>query len=101
MQQRSRRPSKQTLAVLEALARDPTASRYGLELAKLTGLKSGSLYPILIRCAERGLLEAEWLEPTEIGRPPRHAYRILPDGLAVLQQPELRKETTSFREQLA
>jgi hypothetical protein len=26
---------------------------YGLELAKVTGLKSGSLYPILIRLADR------------------------------------------------
>jgi PadR family transcriptional regulator PadR len=101
MQQRIRRPSKQTLTVLAALAREPAAWRYGLELAKLTGLKSGSLYPILIRCAERGLVEAEWLEATEIGRPPRHAYRILPAGLAALCQLPAGNNASSFKEQLA
>ncbi len=101
MKQRSRRPSRQTLDVLEALARQPDVSRYGLELAKLTGLKSGSLYPILIRCAERGLVEAEWLEPTEVGRPPRHAYRILPAGLAILRQSDHKSEVLSFKEQPA
>jgi DNA-binding PadR family transcriptional regulator len=62
--------------VLEALGGRPADWLYGLELAKLTGLKSGSLYPILIRLADRGLLESQWLEPAERGRPPRHAYRI-------------------------
>jgi hypothetical protein len=30
------------------------------------------------------LLEAQWLDPAVPGRPPRHAYRILPDGLRSL-----------------
>lgn len=51
----------------------------------MTGLKSGTLYPILIRSAENGLLDSRWLEPADPGRPPRHAYRILPKGLRVLQ----------------
>ncbi|WP_305098492.1 PadR family transcriptional regulator [Croceibacterium aestuarii] len=59
---------------------------YGLEIAERTGLKSGSLYPILIRLAERGLLEAEWQEPAREGRPPRHAYRILPAGRKALAE---------------
>ncbi|MDP1028669.1 helix-turn-helix transcriptional regulator [Sphingomonas sp. KR1UV-12] len=99
--QRVRPPSKQTLAVLDALARRPGEWRYGLELARLTGLKSGSLYPILIRCAERGLVEAEWLAPTEVGRPPRHAYRILAAGLAALRSSATTGGASSFKEQLA
>ena len=84
--QRNRRASKQTLLVLATLAERPVDWLYGLEIAERTGLKSGSLYPILIRCADRGLLESQWLEPSEPGRPPRHAYRILPSGLHALEQ---------------
>jgi DNA-binding PadR family transcriptional regulator len=38
-------------------------------------LKSGSLYPILVRLADRGLLETSW-EPGQGSRPPRHLYRL-------------------------
>ena len=78
---RSRKLSPQTLVVLNALANRPSDWLYGLELAKLTGLKSGSLYPILIRLSDRALLESRWLEPLGPGRPPRHAYRITRAGL--------------------
>ena len=83
---RSRRPSPQTLAVLTALGDRPGDWLYGLELAAATGLKSGSLYPILIRLAERALLESQWLEPEREGRPPRHAYRITGAGRAALRE---------------
>jgi PadR family transcriptional regulator, regulatory protein PadR len=82
----TRKPSRQTLAILAALA--GTDWLYGLELAERTGLKSGSLYPILIRLDERGLLESRWIEPSAPGRPPRHAYRILPAGREVLAEAE-------------
>lgn len=78
---RDRRLSAQALLVLDALGNRPTDWLYGLELAKLTSLKSGSLYPILIRLADRGFLESRWLEPSEPGRPARHAYKITPVGL--------------------
>jgi len=94
---RSRRLSSQALAVLAALANRPANWLYGLELAKLTGLKSGSLYPILIRLADRDLLESRWIEPSEIGRPPRHAYRITAAGLMALTQAE-RLSNVSLRE---
>lgn len=83
---RSRRPSAQTLAVLTALGAQPKEWLYGLELAAATGLKSGSLYPILIRLADRGWLESQWLEPQREGRPPRHAYRITGAGRAALRE---------------
>ena len=46
---RTRKLSRQTLTVLAALASRPSDWHYGLELSEITGLKSGSLYPILIR----------------------------------------------------
>lgn len=76
---RSRRPSPQAIRVLEALAVDPTRWRYGYDLATEVHLKSGSLYPILIRLADRALLETSW-EAGPPGRPPRHLYRLSPTG---------------------
>ncbi|MEA2137497.1 MAG: PadR family transcriptional regulator, regulatory protein PadR, partial [Solirubrobacteraceae bacterium] len=73
---RSRRPSSQTVGVLRALAADPTAWRYGYELGVEVGLRSGSLYPILVRLSDRELLEARWEAPALRGRPPRHLYRL-------------------------
>jgi DNA-binding PadR family transcriptional regulator len=56
--------------------------RYGYELSKLVGLSSGTLYPLLIRLHDRGLLEARWIDADRPGRPARHAYRLSPDGVA-------------------
>jgi len=74
--------SVQTLAVLAALAEEPSQWRHGYALAGQTGLKSGTLYPILIRLAERGLVEACWQDEPVPGRPRRHLYRLTADGLA-------------------
>ncbi len=74
--------SAQTLLVLAALAAAPSQWRHGYDLARQTGLKSGTLYPILVRLADRGLLEACWEEGRPAGRPPRHRYRLSGDGLA-------------------
>src|SRR5262245_41337766 len=77
----SRRPSSQTAAVLLALAEAPTAWRYGYDLCQQTGLKAGSMYPILMRLADRGLLETAWERDAPAGRPPRHLYRLTGPGL--------------------
>lgn len=77
---RNRPPSRQTISVLRALAADPGRWRYGYDLGTETGLKAGSLYPILVRLADRGLLEATWEEGAPQGRPPRHLYRLTPSG---------------------
>ena len=74
--------SAQTLSVLAALYEQPSQWRHGYELAKQTGLKSGTLYPILIRLADRGLMEAHWQDEQQAGRPRRHLYRLTPEGLA-------------------
>jgi PadR family transcriptional regulator, regulatory protein PadR len=74
--------SAQTLSVLASLEADPAAWRHGYLLAKQTGLRSGTLYPILIRLAEEGLVEACWEDRQPAGRPRRHLYRLSSDGLA-------------------
>ena len=79
---RNRRPSKQMLALLEALLERAQQWRHGYDLMKETGLSSGTLYPLLMRMTDQGLVEAEWREPAQPGRPARHAYKLTADGVA-------------------
>jgi PadR family transcriptional regulator PadR len=74
--------SPQTRKLLLVMLRRPRAWRYGYELSKETNLSSGTLYPLLIRLSDQGLLESEWQEPERPGKPPRHAYRLTAAGLA-------------------
>lgn len=74
------RLSPQTLQILDAFLQDPADWKYGYDLSRNTGLRSGTLYPILMRLADRKLLDTAW-ETAEIGKPPRHLYRLTPDGL--------------------
>jgi DNA-binding PadR family transcriptional regulator len=74
--------SAQTLSVLAALFAEPAQWQRGYALAKLTGLKSGTLYPILIRLTDRGLVEACWEQEPTPGRPRRHLYRLTAAGRA-------------------
>jgi DNA-binding PadR family transcriptional regulator len=77
------------LALLASLFEKAPGWVHGYELMKATGLKSGSLYPLLMRMNDQGLVEAEWREPTGPGRPPRHAYRLTVQGLALAREAEL------------
>jgi DNA-binding PadR family transcriptional regulator len=74
--------SAQARALFAAMLRQPRAWQYGYELSKQTNLKSGTLYPLLIRLSDQGLLESQWREPERLGKPPRHAYKLTPSGLA-------------------
>ena len=73
------RLSPQTLMVLDAFLEESAAWKYGYEISRGTGLKSGTLYPILMRMAERRLLDTAW-ENAELGKPPRYMYRLTPEG---------------------
>jgi DNA-binding PadR family transcriptional regulator len=74
------RRSPQTSLVLAEFLQDEQEWRYGYDISRNTGLKSGTLYPILMRLADHGLLKTSW-ETAETGRPPRHMYRLTRDGL--------------------
>ena len=69
--------------LLEALSVRSQEWRHGYDLMKETGLLSGTLYPLLMRMSDQGLVEAEWREPAQAGRPARHAYRLTAAGLAL------------------
>jgi PadR family transcriptional regulator, regulatory protein PadR len=67
-----------TLLVLAALLRSADEWRYGYDLSRETKLKSGSLYPILIRLKEWGWLLSRWQHTED--QKPRHMYRLSAAG---------------------
>jgi PadR family transcriptional regulator PadR len=64
----------------------PRSWQYGYELAQITELKSGTLYPILMRLSDRKLLESKWQPSSSQGRPPRHMYRLTANGTAFAKE---------------
>jgi DNA-binding PadR family transcriptional regulator len=89
-----------TRAVLAALADDPTSWHYGYDLLALARLKSGSLYPILVRLADRGFLEARWEQDPPAGRPARHLYRLTSTGRELARAAAARRVVGSTRPHL-
>ena len=83
---RERRPSPQTLLILQALLNRADHWQYGYDLTKHLGLKTGTLYPVLMRLADKGLLESEWHPSRRPGAPPRHAYRLTRSGVAYARE---------------
>jgi DNA-binding PadR family transcriptional regulator len=77
---RSRALSPHARSLLAILAGAGPLWSHGYELCRHAGIKSGTLYPLLIRLEAQGYLEAEWQEAVESGRPPRHAYRLTAAG---------------------
>jgi PadR family transcriptional regulator PadR len=78
-----RKLSGQTLALLAILMEQPRKWRHGYDLSRDTGLKSGTLYPILMRLCDRNILQSKWEPSSEPGRPPRHMYRLTTAGSAL------------------
>lgn len=93
--------SRQTRALLAALLDRPQTWRHGYDLSKETGLRSGTLYPLLMRLSEQGLLEARWQEAERAGLPPRHVYRLTAPGVALAHEQELAEIARGGKEALA
>lgn len=68
----------QTLRVLAAMTQEPEVDWYGLALSRRSGLKPGTIYPILDRLLKAGWLERSWedIDPVAEGRPRRRIYRL-------------------------
>ena len=65
-----------TAMVIQALS---AGFRYGFDIAEATGLRGGTVYPILRRLKDAGMVEAQWEAvrvSREEGRPPRKYYRL-------------------------
>jgi PadR family transcriptional regulator, regulatory protein PadR len=77
---RTRALSPHARIVLAVLLEAEGRWSHGYELARRAGVRSGTLYPLLIRLEAQGYLAAEWQQPAA-GRPPRHAYRLTAAGV--------------------
>ena len=66
--------TRQTMTVLSALL-DETESLAGSNIASVTGLASGTLYPILIRLEEAKWIKSEW-ESKDKDAPRRRLYSM-------------------------
>jgi DNA-binding PadR family transcriptional regulator len=71
-----------TRMVLLSFLDDPDAELYGLHITARTGLRPGTVYPILTRLYVAGLLASrrEGGDEYTNGRPPRLYYRLTPSG---------------------
>lgn len=90
----------QTQLVLDELLKEPSESRYGLDLSAATGLPSGTIYPILARLELLGWLESGWEDPeahVREGRPRRRYYCLTSDGAEYAAQAlgEIRRHKVS------
>jgi PadR family transcriptional regulator PadR len=77
-------PFRKTAAIQTVLAvfsKRPEAELYGYEICQVTGLKSGTVYPILNRLVDAGWAKAR-VEPRvkNLDRPPRTYYRLTDMG---------------------
>lgn len=71
--------TKQTVRLLEALLERPTEEVHGFRLLEVTKLKSGTLYPLLIRLERLGWVTSRWEESDRPG-PRRRFYRLSAEG---------------------
>jgi PadR family transcriptional regulator, regulatory protein PadR len=69
--------------VLQAFLEDPTAPRYGYDLMKQARLPSGTLYPMLARLEDDGLVTHAWETPTDDIQRPRKYYQLTGEGARI------------------
>ena len=90
--QRDLKKGSAELLILSLLEAGP---RHGYEISKLIETRSrgavsfrvASLYPLLYRLEDRGLLQGRWVEKT--GQRRRRYYRLTPAGRKILVQRRL------------
>ncbi|HEX6057388.1 MAG TPA: PadR family transcriptional regulator [Gemmatimonadaceae bacterium] len=82
----SPRLTRPTALVLWSLSR---GTRHGFDILDATGLASGTVYPILRRLEDAGLVRSRW-EPVQRardeGRPPRRYYELTGAGAEVARE---------------
>jgi PadR family transcriptional regulator PadR len=73
-----------TLRVLDCILSAQGKELSGAEVARATGLASGTMYPILLRLERAGWLRSRWeeVDPQQLGRPRRRLYQVTGIGRA-------------------
>ena len=72
------RLSARRIQVLSRFVERPATELSGADIMRLTGLASGSLYPILYALEDAGLLDSRWEteDPEALGRPKKRLYWV-------------------------
>ena len=72
------RKTKTQMAVLRLMLDRRTELLCGADFINEAGLFSGTLYPLLERLEEKGIVSSQWeeIDPREAGRPRRKFYRL-------------------------
>lgn len=85
----------QTMAILRVLVGEPGKPRYGLEISKEAGLKTGTIYPVLARLERAGWVTSSWEDIDEAaeGRRRRRYYQLTAEGAVKARR--VLAETTS------
>jgi DNA-binding PadR family transcriptional regulator len=80
---REPRLTRPALLVLAALLERPREEFSGADIRRLTGIATGTLYPILMRLEDAGWLGSRWeeVEPREVGRPRKRLYLLTGYGV--------------------
>ena len=81
--------------VAAALMADPDGRHWGYALWKQAGVRSGVLYPILLRMLNEGWLSSGREDPPPEGRPPRRYYEITKVGRTALAELAAAKGTSA------
>ena len=80
--------TKNVRAVLRSFLDAVGHVRFGYEVMQETGLTSGTVYPILHRLEDAGLVTSEEEPSPAKGKPPRRCYRLTQLGLAEARKPD-------------
>jgi DNA-binding PadR family transcriptional regulator len=84
-----------------ALAEDAARWSHGYDLCRRLGFQAGTVYPILMRLAERDLVETTWEQEPPQGRPARHLYRLSALGAEFVDDHRLAARGTAEVERVA
>lgn len=79
--------TRATLAVAEVMLSNPGGRYYGYDLWQVTGVRPGTLYPLLVRWLNAGLIADAWQDPHDMGTQqhlPRRYYTLTDKGRAEL-----------------
>ena len=60
----------------------------GYQLGKTLGISSGTLYPLLVKLKQAGMLQDRWEneDPSKLGRPRRRYYKVTGLGVQVTEE---------------
>ncbi len=79
---RRRRMTIPIQLVLQVLLDDPEHERSGAEIAAASGLRSGTVHPVLARLEGMGWVQSWWedIDARRSGRPARRCYQLSAEG---------------------